>query len=236
MKEGDEGVCGNPPPWLLGWRAAKANLVPGSIVPVVMGAVLVLYFFHPATREFIERMAETKAQWGFGYSALVGIVAGAFVPEILRVVFFQRGGATKRNFKNLIFTVPLWCVMGLCVDLLYRYQVVWFGDEATLGVVASQVFVDQFLYNPLFAAPVLVWLYDWRNEGYQMPKDRFNVRYYYVHVFPTLLAGWSVWIPVTSMLYALPETVQVPLFALALTLWVLIFTWMSENKGECRGN
>jgi hypothetical protein len=231
MNGESEGVSGKPPPWLLGWRAAKANFLPGMLVPGVMGVVLVLYFWHPPTREFIERMAAVKARWGFGYSALAGILAGAFVPEILRVAVFQKGRGTRRNFENLVFTIPLWCVMGLCVDVLYRMQVVWFGDEATLPVVVAQVFVDQFLYNPLFAAPLLVWLYDWRNGGYRVPKDAFNLRYYMGHVFPTLIAGWAVWIPVTAILYTLPESVQVPLFALALSLWVLIFTWMSENRG-----
>jgi len=231
MQGGDERVAVRSTPWLLGWRAAKANFLPGLLVPLVMGAVLAAYLLHSPTREFIERMAEVKARWGFGFSALVGIVAGALVPEVVRVAVFQRGRVARRNVENLLFTVPLWCVMGWCVDLLYRYQVVWFGDEATPTVVGAQVFVDQFLYNPLFAAPVLVWLYDWRNGGYRLPKERFDVRYYGVHVFPTLLAGWSVWIPVTAILYTLPEPVQVPLFALALTLWVLIFTWMAENRG-----
>lgn len=106
MKDESEGVSGNPPPWLLGWRAAKANFLPGSLVPVVMGIVLVAYFFHPPTREFIERMAEVKARWGFGYSALAGIVAGALVPELLRVAVFQKGRVARRNFANLAFTVP----------------------------------------------------------------------------------------------------------------------------------
>ncbi len=26
----------NPPPWLAGWRAAKANFLPGSVVPLAM--------------------------------------------------------------------------------------------------------------------------------------------------------------------------------------------------------
>lgn len=232
MTDETEGVSGKPPPWLLGWRAAKANFLPGSLVPLVMVAVLLAYFYHAPSRAFIEQMAEVKARWGMWFSALAGIVAGAFVPEIMRVVLFQRGRVERRNFENLLFTIPVWCLMGLCVDLLYRYQVVWFGDEAKVSVVLAQTLVDQFLYNPFFAQPFLVWIYDWRNGGYRAPKNAFSRHYYMYHVLPALIAGWTVWIPVVIVLYTLPEPVQVPLFALALSLWVMIFTWMTENKGR----
>jgi hypothetical protein len=51
-------------------------------------------------------------------------------------------------------------------------------------------------------------------------------------VVPTLFANWGVWIPVVSILYSLPLPLQIPLFGLALSLWVMIYTWMSERRIE----
>jgi len=31
------------------------------------------------------------------------------------------------------------------------------------------------------------------------------------------------------ILYSLPSMVQIPLFGLALSLWVMLYTWMSEQ-------
>ncbi len=222
-------------PWLAGWRAARANLVPGSMVQLAMLALMLAYFHHEPTREMLGRLAATKARWGFTYSALAGVVAGALLPELLRVIAFQRGRPRRRNLARLAFTVPFWAGMALVVDQFYRWQALWFGDEATPAAVIPQVLVDQFLYNPLFAAPVTVWLYDFHNRGGRFHPDSLTARYYRDRIVPTLFATWAVWIPVVTVLYTLPEPLQIPLFALALTLWVLIYTWMSEEKPSGSG-
>ena len=216
-------------PWRAGLRAGRANLVPGLIVQSAMVGLMLAYYFHPPTRELMEGMAETKRRWGYGYSALAGVVAGALVPEGMRWLLFQKGRLRRRNLAELAFAMPFWCGMGLAVDLLYRGQARWFGDEAVPSVVVPQVLVDQFVYNPLFAAPVTVWLYAWKNGGYRWRREFLTLRYYRDRVVPALFATWGVWIPVVTVLYLLPEPVQIPLFALALSLWVMLYSWMAAE-------
>ena len=194
-----------------------------------MVAILLGYFFHPPLRELLERLAEVKARWGYAYSALAGIVAGAVVPELMRWLVLQRGRFGPGNLRELIFAVPFWCGMALVVDLLYRGQALLFGDEPTPVVVIPQVLVDQFVYNPLFAAPVTVRLYAWKNGGYRGQRRFSPAGYYRERVVPALFATWGVWIPVVTVLYTLPEPVQIPLFALALSLWVMLYSWMSQR-------
>lgn len=219
-------------PWVAGLRAARANIVPGLLVQGLMLAVLLAYYFYPPMREWLNGLAEIKARLGYGYSAVNGIVAGAIIPELLRIGAFQKGRVWPSNFSNLLFTVPFWCVMGLVVDFLYRCQAGWFGAEVTFPIVFKKVLVDQFLYNPLYAAPVTAWLYDWKNGGYTARGCGrfFTPRYYREVVMPTLFATWGVWIPVVAILYSLPSLLQIPLFGLALSLWVIIYTWMSEQR------
>mgnify|MGYP007080475060 CR=1 FL=1 len=70
--------------------------------------------------------------------------------------------------------------------------------------------VDQFLYNPLFAAPFTAWLYDWKNSGYRMNGIRrfFTAAYYQETVVATLFATWGVWIPIVTILYSLPSLLR----------------------------
>ena len=219
-------------PWMAGIRAARANIAPGLLVQGMMLAVLLGYYYYPPTQDLLNQLAAVKQRWGYGYSAVAAIIAGAVIPEVLRVLVFQHGKLRRTNFSNLVFTVPFWCGMGLVVDLLYRCQAIWFGSEVTFVTVLKKVLVDQFLYNPLFAAPVTAWLYDWKNRGY--PRDVLNEffsgRYYRDVVMPTLFATWGVWIPIVCILYSLPSLLQVPLFALALSLWVILYSWMSEQR------
>ena len=225
-------VTRRDPPWAAGLRAARANLLPGLMVQGIMLALLLAYYFYPPTHDWLDRLAVLKARWGYGYSAVASIIAGAVIPEVMRVLVIQKCGVRRSNFTNLLFTIPFWCFMGLVVDFFYWQQAGWFGSEANFHVVWKKVLVDQFLYNPLFAAPVTAWLYDWKNNGYRMAGTArfFTAAYYQETVMATLFATWGVWIPVVTILYSLPSLLQIPLFALALSLWVILYTWMSEHR------
>ena len=220
------------PPWTSGLRAARANLVPGLIVQAMMLAMMLAYYFYPPTRDLLDGLAAFKARWSYGYSAIASIVAGAIIPELLLIFVFQHGRLRRANLMNLLFAAPFWCFMGVTVDFFYRCQAGWFGAAVSFPVVAKKVVVDQFLYNPLFAAPVTAWLYDWKNRGFRLRGTRgfFTAGYYRDVVVPTLFATWGVWIPIVMILYSLPSLLQIPLFGLALSMWVMLYTWMSEQR------
>jgi hypothetical protein len=236
---GDQTAGSRPPseaPWIAGLRAARANIVPGLVVQGVMLALLLAYHFHPQTTGLLNRLATVKEQWGYGYSAVSAIIAGALVPELLRVLFFQKGKFHHQNAANLLFTVPFWCMMGTVVDGFYRAQAVWFGNDQAFPVVLKKVIVDQLANKPLFAAPVTAILYDWKNRGYSLTgfTHCLTPTYYRNVVVPTIFANWGVWIPVVSILYSLPLPLQIPLFGLALSMWVMLFTWMRERRASER--
>lgn len=221
-------------PWAEGLRAARANLVPGLIVQVLMFSVLMAYYFYPPMQQWLDALAQVRARWGYGYSVVNSLVAGPLIPELLRIFLFQKGKPLRSNASNLLFSIPFWCSMGLATDLFYRYQAHWFGAEASVAVVLQKVVVDQLLYNPLFAVPVTTWLFDWKSRGYRTKGIGvfFTAGYYRDMIIPGLFATWGVWIPVMLILYSLPSLLQIPLFGLALSLWVMLYTWMSEQRGK----
>lgn len=219
-------------PWAAGIRAIRANLLPGFIVQSLMLAIWGGYYFYPPLAGWLEGLAQVKQRWSYGYSGLSAIIAGAFIPECMRIFIFQKARANRSNYHNLMFTIPYWCAMGVSVDFFYRCQANWFGEQVDFAIVVKKVMVDQFIYNPLYAAPISAWLYDWKNQGFpRSGMARFFTAAYYRHtIIPILFATWGVWIPVVAILYSLPANLQIPLFALALSLWVMIYTWMSEQR------
>ncbi len=119
----------------------------------------------------------------------------------------------------------------MIADGFYRFQALIFGAHADFPTVLKKVLVDQFIYNPLFAAPYMLAWYEWKNHGYRFGGIRhaFTAEFYRAHTIPTLCATWAVWIPVTSAIYSLPSLLQFPLFALALTFWVLMLAYMTSR-------
>lgn len=215
----------------IGWEAAKANALPAFILQGAMLIILVSYYLSPKFAALLNQLAAYKAQHGFAFVIIAAIIAGAIAPELFVVAFFQKGRVRQQNFRNLAFTVPTWAVDGILVDLMYRYNAIWFGDVVTLPVVTAKILVDQLGYNPFIAAPCEVLIYEWKNEGFSWRSIPRAVTWdhYVDKIVPTLLATWAVWGPLMAIIYALPFPVQFPLFSIALTFWVLLLTYMTNR-------
>lgn len=218
-------------PLTIGWEAAKANAAPALIIQAFMLALLVAYYASPGVADSLHKLAEYKRQHGLIFVILASIAAGALMPELFLILFFQRGRPHRGNLRNLMFTIPVWGFDGTLVDLLYRTEAAWFGDVVTLPVVAAKICVDQFGYNPFFAAPFGVLTYEWKNSGISTRpvRDLFTWPHYRDKIIPTLVATWAVWIPLMAIIYSLPLALQFPLFGLALSFWVLLLTYMTNR-------
>ena len=215
----------------LGWEAAKANAVPGFILQGAMLLVLIAYYLSPACADLLNRLAHYKERHGLVFVVVAAAVAGAIVPELFVIVFFQRGRFRRDNLRNLAFTVPTWAIDGILVDLMYRLNAAWFGDVTTVWVVSAKILVDQLGYNPFIAAPLEVLVYEWKNEGFSWASVRraLTWAHYKNKIVPTLLATWAVWAPLMAIIYSLPYPLQFPLFSIALTFWVLLLTYMTNR-------
>jgi len=216
---------------MIGWEAARANAAPALIIQGIMLALLIAYYTNHAAFSALTQLADYKRTHGLVFVIAASITAGALIPEIFLILFFQRGRPNPRNLRNLLFTVPVLGFDGSLVDLLYRSEAAWLGDVVTLRVVCTKICVDQFGYNPFFAAPFGVLTYEWKNSGISMGPvcDLFRWRHYRDKIIPTLLATWAVWIPLMAIIYSLPLALQFPLFGLALSFWVLLLTYMTNR-------
>ena len=168
---------------------------------------------------------------GLVFIIVASVLAGAVIPEIFLILFFQRGRPQTGNLRNLAFTIPVWGFDGSLVDLLYRSEAHWLGDVATAPVVLGKILIDQFGYNVFFAAPFGVLTYEWKNSGISIGplRDLFTWRHYRDKIIPTLVATWAVWIPLMAIIYSLPLALQFPMFGLALSFWVLLLTYMTNR-------
>ncbi len=196
-----------------------------------MLAVLLAYYFNPRFAGFLNAAAAFKERNPISSVIGAGILAGAILPELFVVYFFQKGRWQRQNFRNLAFTVPTWAIDAVFVNLMYRANAFWFGNVVTLPVVLAKICVDQFGYNPFFAAPAEVLVYEWKNEGVSLASVRraLTWSHYKEKIVPTLLATWAVWGPLMAIIYSLPYPVQFPLFCLALTFWVLLLIYMTNR-------
>ncbi len=119
------------------------------------------------------------------------------------------------------------------MDAFYRLQGHLFGNEATFGVVAAKVAVDQLGYSVLWSSPTVLALFAWRDGGFTGAAWRAAWRW--TAILPRLravvLCNWLVWTPTVCLVYSLPADLQIPLFALAATFWSMTLLVLTGKRG-----
>jgi hypothetical protein len=221
----------------VGLRAARANLMPGLVIQACVVALVLAYYFWEPARGWLSRLAEFKRGGGYLFSAASGVLAGGLLPEVLTVAAFQRWRAGRENLNNLFFGSCFWGLMAVVVDGFYRAQALLFGTGVDIATVLKKAAVDQFLFTPFLTIPLTVAVFEWRRDRYRFGGLRRSLGrdFYRRKVLPAAVSGLGFWLPVVLLVYCLPPLLQFPLFTLALTLWVIIFTWISHAHKEAPG-
>jgi hypothetical protein len=116
------------------------------------------------------------------------------------------------------------------IDLLYRGEARLFGSDARVLTVMEKVAFDQFVFSPLWLI-VIVLLFLWRQRGYSLAATLPAVErgFYQWRVVPLLIPNWLFWIPMVSIIYALPVALQFLLFVPALGAWSLIMVFIADR-------
>jgi hypothetical protein len=171
-----------------------------------------------------------KHDYGFIYAFVATAFFGGFIP-------FAYLWATKRIDPSrsalalLVFYVIFWGLKGIEVDFFYQLQGMWFGYENNVKTIATKVAVDQFLYSALWAAPTITIAYLWVEHGFNVRAcgAAFTKSFFFVKIPTVIFSNWLVWIPAVSIVYSMPQDLQIPLFNIVLCFWVLILAVLNKK-------
>jgi hypothetical protein len=173
-----------------------------------------------------------KTAGGLPFAAASAAFAGGILPELATRLADRRGGRVRGRGAPIAFNIAFFAFNGIVIDLLYRGEARLFGADASIGTIASKTAFDQFVFNPLWL-PLIIALYTWQREGFRLaPTTRALLvpRFYRTQVLPLLLPAWCFWIPMVSIIYALPVPLQFLLFVLALGAWSLIMVSIASGE------
>jgi len=216
-------------PWIIGLRGARANLVPGLVLQAVALAIALAYYFTEPVRLLLERLSAFRAETGFVYSFVATGVFGGVLPCLY--LWLQPATRGRYNFKQSAALCLFWAYKGIEVDLWYRLLVHLVGDDHSPKTVVTKMVLDQFVYCPLFAVPVTVLIYAWIETHFKTDVVASDVRagnWYQRRALPNLISNIGVWVPTVCIVYALPTTLQIPLFNLVLCFFTLLLAHVSQ--------
>ena len=218
-------------PWRAGWRAGRANLVPGVVLWLIGSVLVFAYYCHAPTHAALERLTELHARMGLTFSLLGTMICGGLLP----ILYLRRDPAVRGDYqlKNCLFLLAFWAYKGVEVELWYRGLAHFVGSDNGARTIVIKGALDQFLYSPFFAVPLTVLVFTFNHAGLRLGPVLADIRagsWYRRQVLPTIVANAALWIPMVCLVYALPLPLQTLLFDLALCFCILLVAHITRRR------
>jgi hypothetical protein len=181
-------------------------------------------------REACAVAAAWKTAGGLPVAAATSALAGGILPEVAKLAADRGRSALRGRGGEVLFNTAFFAFDGVVIDLLYRGEARLFGSDAQLRTVMEKVAFDQFVFSPLWSI-FIVLLFLWRQRGYSLAATVPAVGrgFYQSRVLPLIIPNWLFWIPMVSIIYALPVALQFLLFVPALGAWSLIMIFIADG-------
>ena len=207
-----------------GLAAVRRYWRPFVLIQATALAMVLGYYHSPAVAAACDRASTFKAHAGLLFSAISAAFAGAVLPELAKAAVLGDRTVTRQRLRDVGFAIAVFALIGVVNDLQYHCMGLIFGDDQRTATVLRKVLVDQFVTTPLYGTPYWLVVYAIRADRYRfwVTFPRLTPAWYLRTVTPLLVTGWAYWIPMITLLYALPGPLQFCLFLLALAAWSLL--------------
>jgi hypothetical protein len=200
-------------------------LIQGAALALVLG-----YHFSPVVRAACERVGVWKTSGGLLFAVCSGAIAGGLLPELAKALAARSLAGLRGRGDAVAFNTVFFAFNGMVIDLFYRLEATLFGSQASLRTVITKTVFDQFVFTPLWLVFITL-LFLWRQRGFSLKATlpALRDRFYRTRVVPLLIPNWFFWLPMVSIIYALPVPLQFTLFVPALGAWSLIMVFIAEG-------
>lgn len=191
-------------------------------------AVVLAYFFLPGVAGILDTLGALKTRGGVAASALVSALAGGLLPELAKLLTGIKE-SRHRWLKDTTFNLVFFALSGIAVHYFYAYQAVLFGEGKDPATLAKKVALDQLGFTVFWATPFGLTAFALHRHRYNLIRAWPDIHPWRIAVkAPSLiLTTWAFWVPMVTMVYALPTPLQFPLFACALAAWSLLLVFIA---------
>lgn len=220
----------------IGVNAAKRTFQPALWIWALMMGIAALYYLVPASHGVFDALVALQEKTGVLFASVgMGLSVGILV-EGLRVLMSKEKRWTQHNTGSATFNFIIWSIMGLTQHYRYAWQVDVFGAGNSFPELATKVSFDQFIWTVFFANPYQAVLYLWKNNRFSwraVLRQASPFRTFWgTKMLPMLISNWAFWIPMAFMVYFFPPELQIPMAILAVTIWVTLLSYLTENTSR----
>jgi len=231
MRSRAHGEARASSPFAAGRAALRRFWRPFVLIQSAAVLLVVAYRASGDVRAACDAAAAAKAHGGLAFAAFTGALAGGWLPELAKMIADPKARKARGRWGALAFNTAVFAANGVVVDGLYRLESFLFGTKGTIGTVAAKVAFDQLVFSPTWLLIIMA-LFTWRQQGFSVARTwpLLGDGFYRRRVLPLLLPNWCFWVPLVSIVYALPAALQFLLFVLLLAAWSLIMVFIAEGR------
>jgi hypothetical protein len=221
------------PPLQAARQALRRYLRPFLLIQAAAVLLVIAYRTSAPVRALCAALVELRQAGGLPFAALASAIAGGLLPEVASLATLgspSRLGRWRQRRAAVAFNIAFFALNGVVIDLFYRLSARIFGPTATFDVVVAKVAFDQMVFSPLWLS-VIAALFVWQRHGFRLAPTRADLAQAFLRrrLLPLLLPNLCFWVPMTSIIYALPVPLQFLLFVLALAAWSLIMVFIAAR-------
>ena len=217
-----------------GLLAIRRNWVPIAFIQLAALLLVAAYFQIPALQTSLKSVETLKEKGGLAFAFFGGMIAGAIVPEIAKLLTGRLRSFNKAWLQESAYNGLVYGIIGIQVDLFYRSLTATLGGEATPTIVITKTLIDQLIFSPLLSIPTATFMFRWRYHRFQRETfaKELQDRFYVMQIVPGVLMCWAFWVPVLCCAYSLPPLLQFPFSMLAEAAWSILFVFMTQQAAR----
>ena len=169
-----------------GIDAIKRFWKPFVLIQLCGLCVVILYYTIPSFAGACEHIARLKKQYGYAFSGTAGIIAGAIVPEMFKVITMREEKLSAQRLKDLLFSCFYFCFMAMLCDGLYRLLDIIVGSEPTTRNAILKTLCDQGLFTPTLGTGIAATYFPLYRSGWDFKSifKGFGFMWYLRTVLP----------------------------------------------------
>ena len=208
----------------------KKNRLPMVVLWVVSVALVLAYYALPTFRDALEPLARWQRESGWLAAFLnrvvfCGLIPGAFIVCVKSL--------RPKHVVAVIAVQTAWSgICGIASDYMFSLNAYLLGTGVDFLTLCVKTAICQFVWTPLFFAPLGAVVYFWMGRDFSAERFRREMpsRFYYGLVLPNLLVNWALWIPVTFAIHTFPTPLQIQLSGLASALFSLMLLAIGRSR------
>ena len=200
----------------------KRNRLPAVVLWLVSAVLVLTYYTIPAVASALEPLARWQRDSGLIAAFLNRVIFCGIIPGVFIICV---KALRPRHLVAVIVVQTVWSgCCGIVSDWMFSFNAHLFGTGIDFLTLCIKTAICQFVWTPLFFAPLGAIVYFWIGRDFSICRFRNELpsRFYYGLVLPNLLVNWLIWIPVTFAVNALPTPLQIQLSGLASSLFSLM--------------